>query len=124
MEVLLDTSFILTCLKEKIDFLQAGEYGKLILPLQVIDELRKKTEKGKAKERETAKLALNIIQENKSNFKIIKLEKKFVDAGIKKYVSRKKKDAIVATLDKELKKAIKDKANILVIRGRKKFELI
>jgi len=124
MEVVLDTNFILTCLKEKIDFLRAGEYGQLILPLQVIDELRKKTEKSKRREREVAKLALDIIQKNRSNFKIIELEKKFVDVGIKKYVSGKKGNVIVATLDKELKKEIKDKANILVIRARKKFELV
>jgi len=124
MEVLLDTNFIITCVKEKIDFLQAGEYGELILPLQVIDELRKKVERGKGQEKEFAKLALDIIQKNKINFKIIKLDKKFVDVGIKKYVSAKKDKVIVATLDRELKKELKNKINILTIRARKKFELI
>ncbi len=120
MEVLLDTNFILSCLKEKIDFLQAEQFGNLVLPLQVIDELRKKAEKGKRKEREVAKLALDIIQENKGNFKIIKLEKKFVDAGIVKYVQDKEK-IIVATLDKELKKKLKGKTRILTLRARKKL---
>ena len=41
MEVILDTSFILSCLGKKIDFLEAERFGSLVLPLQVLNELDK-----------------------------------------------------------------------------------
>ena len=123
MKVILDTSFILTCLKENLDFLLAKDFGDLILPLQVIDELRKIQEKAEPKDRKLAKLALEIIQENKPEFEIIKLDKKYVDAGIVDYI-RNNKGVIVATIDAGLKKKIKDKVEILVIRARNKLALI
>jgi len=121
MEVILDTSFILTCLKEKIDFLEAEDYGELVLPMQVLEELDIFQDKGELKEREQAKLALDIIEKNKGKFKVVGLEKKFVDAGIKIYVKGKK--VIVASLDAELKRELKGKARILTIRARKKLAL-
>ena len=119
MDVLLDTSFILTALKEKLDIFQAEEFGDLILPEQVILELKKKA-LGNGKDNEKAKLGLDIIQKNKEKLKIINLDKKYVDAGIKRYA--KKKKIIVATLDKELKTQLKG-TSILTIRGKKKFAL-
>ena len=121
MEVILDTNFIMTCLKEKIDFTDAEKFGRVVIPEQVIDELEKKSKEGKVKDRDNAKLALDIIKKKK--LEIIKLERKFVDAGIKRYVSDSQ-DIIVATLDKELKKAVKGKAKILTIRARKKLMLV
>lgn len=122
MEVILDTSFILTCLKEKIDFLKAGEFGELVLPEQVIDEIKKLSEKRKGREKEIAMLAWGIIRENKEKFKIIELKGKHVDAGIKGYVHEKRREkVIVATLDKELKLALKEKARMLIIRGKRKI---
>jgi len=122
MKVLLDTSFILTCLKEKKDFLQAGEFGQLILPVEVIGELRRLLRKGKGKEKERAFLALKIIEANKSIFDEVELGKKHVDSGIKDYIRGRK--VIVATLDKGLKKNLKGKAKILTIRSKKKLVLI
>jgi rRNA-processing protein FCF1 len=120
MEIILDTSFILTCIKEKIDFFDAEEFGQLVLPDLVLYELEKLI-KGNSKESQQAKLALSIIGRNKDRFKIISLDKKNVDAGIKKYVSGRK--VIVATLDRELKRELKGKAGILVIRAKKKMSL-
>lgn len=118
MKVVLDTSFILTALKVNLDFFLAEDFGDLILPKQVILELKKKA-LGKGKDNEKASLALDIIQKNKEKFKIINLEKKFVDAGIKRYVKNKK--IIVATMDRELKNSLN--TNILTIRGKKKLVL-
>ena len=123
MEVILDTSFILTCIKEKIDFLEAEDYGELVLPMQVLEELDRFQDKGELKEREQAKLALDIIEKNKGKFKVVDLEKKFVDAGIKSYVKGKKGKIIVASLDAELKRELRGKARILTIRARKKLML-
>jgi len=122
MEIILDTSFILTCIKEKLDFLQAEDYGELVLSEQVLEELEKlsKTEK---KEKDLALLALEIIKKNKNKFKIVRLEGKYVDSGIKKYIKGRESRVIVATLDREMKKVVRGKAGILTIRGRKKFAL-
>jgi len=122
MEIILDTSFILSCLKEKIDFLDAENFGKLVLATQVLEELENLTEKDKAKEREIARLALKIIEKNKDKFKIIELERKYVDSGILKYVQGNT-EVIVATIDKELKRKLKGIARILTIRARKKLSL-
>jgi len=126
MEVVLDTSFILTCLRERIDFLRAGDFGALILPIQVIDELENLNEEKKGMEREVVSLALDIIKNNKRKFRVVNLDRKHVDAGIKRYVEGKKQKnkIIVATMDSGLKKQVKGKAKFLVVRGRKKLELV
>jgi len=122
MEVLLDTSFIVSCVKIGIDFLSASEFGKLVLPEGVTDELIKLSEKGRGRSKEKALIALDIIRENKKKFKIIKLKGRYVDAGIVKYAEKKK--IIVATLDKELKKKLKGNVRILGIRAKKKLALL
>ena len=120
MEVILDTSFILTCLNEKIDFLEAEEYGRLVLPIQVLEELDKLQEKP-GKEGDNVRLALDIIGKNKDKFKIADLRKRYVDSGILNYVKGNK--VVIATIDAELKKKLKGKAKILTIRARKKLIL-
>ena len=124
MEVILDTSFILTWIKEKIDFLIARDFGNLILPLQVIDELRQLVEKKKGREKNNAKLALDIIETNRTNFKIFELETKHVDSGILNYVKNKEGKIIIATIDKEMKRKLRGRVRFLVIRAGKKLELV
>jgi rRNA-processing protein FCF1 len=120
MEIVLDTSFVLTCLKEGIDFLEAGEYGRLVLPIQVLEELDKLQEKP-GKEGDNVRLALDIIGKNKDKFKVIDLRKRYVDSGILNYVKDNK--VIIATIDAELKRKLRGKAKILTIRARKKLVL-
>ena len=123
-EIVFDTNFILNCLKEKVDFLEVGELGELVLPLQVINELEKiaNSEKNKLRERNAAELALQIIEKNKEKFKIVELEKKFVDKGIVNYVEGKSKEAVreivVASFDKELKNELKGKVRFLGLKGK------
>ena len=118
MEVILDTSFILNCLKVGIDFLEAVEYGKVVIAREVVEELGKLAQDN-SKLAEQAKLALEIIERNK--VKMIKLNSGHVDAGIIKYV--RNKQVIVATMDSELKRKLKKKSKLLIIRGKKKLEL-
>jgi len=117
MKVIFDTNFILTCLKEKVDFLSAEEFGELVLPLQVIDEIRKISEdkKRSRKERDLANLALKIIDKNKGNFVFINLNKKFVDKGLVNYINRES-EVILASLDIKLIKKIRGRAQVLGIR--------
>lgn len=125
MEILLDTNFILTCVLQKIDFVELSEEmfnEKLnwILPKQVISELKKieKELKQKRKFREGAKLSLEILET--MNLKIVDLNKNpNIDIAIKDYIFDK--PIVLATNDKGLKKRVKNR--ILSIRGTKSLIL-
>lgn len=120
MEILLDTNFILTCVKQKIDFEYLTE--KLtdkkitwIVPQQVLNELGNlKDRKGmKTVDKEAAALSFEILQVLKP--KIIELGRHpNVDIGIVNYI--KDKDMVLATLDKGLKNRVDNR--ILSIKGK------
>jgi len=118
MKVLLDTNFIVSCVKAGFDFLEAENFGKLVLAKQVLEELKTID----SKDNKYAKLAIKIINENINKFELISLNFHFVDIGILNYAAKNK--VVVATLDKELKAKLGDKAQILVLRGKKKLELV
>ena len=117
MEVaILDSSFILTCVKQKIDFFEFLENEGIqpLIPKEVIAEIS-----GIAKSFSYGKTALQILKKNK--YKKIKLEGKNVDSGIIKYAT-KNPQIIVATLDAEIKKNTKNRK--FIIRGKKKLEIV
>lgn len=123
-KTILDTNFILTCVKQKIDFFEEIKFMgmEILIPKQVINELRIITSsKKKLHFREDAVLSLKLLEKN--SFKKIDLSKygKNTDKGIKN-CAEKNKDIIIATLDKELKNKIKNQK--LVIRGKKKLEIM
>ena len=74
---------------------------------------------GITKSKPEAKLALKIIQRNKP--KILKIEGKKTDNAIINY-AKKNPEAIIATLDREIKKKIQNPK--IVIRNKKKLEII
>ena len=120
-KVILDTNFILTCIKQKIDFFEDLKFMgmQISIPKQVVKEIEEITNsKKKLHFKEDAKLALRLLEKN--SFKEIDLKEKNVDNGIVKYSN--KHDTIVATLDREIKNKIKNSK--LVIRGKKKLEII
>lgn len=122
--VLLDTNFILTCVKQKIDFFEEIKFlgMGIIIPKQVINELERiSNSKKKLYFKENAKLALRLLEKEKNSFKKIDLESGNVDKGIKNFADENK-NIIVATLDRELKTKIKN--HKLVVRGKKKLEII
>lgn len=123
-KIIFDTNFILTCVKEKIDFINDLEGYQLLLPEQVIKEMEKISvdRKKKVAERELAKLSLAIIEHNKSKFRMIELEKKFVDAGLLRL--KEPGELIIATLDRQLKSMLKGKFKTLTITKRKKLEIV
>lgn len=115
-KVLLDTNFILSGIRKKIDFFEDIKFMglKIIIPNQAINEIKRISEsKKKLRFREEAKLALALLEKNE--FEKIDLENNYVDKGIINFIE-KNPDCIVATLDAELKKKVKSK---LVIRGKK-----
>ncbi len=108
---LLDTNFILTCIKQKIDFFEELRFMgfEIIIPDRVIDELKKLKQT----------LALKLLEKN--NFKKIILIGKDVDNSIINY-AKKNPEIIIATLDKELSNKLKNRK--IIIRGKKKLEII
>ena len=112
---ILDSSFILTCVKQKIDFFEflENEGIQAIVPKQVLREIL-----GVSKSKDYGKIALQILKKNK--FSEIELKEKNVDFGVVKY-AKENPEIIVATLDAGIK--IKIKNNKLVIRGKKNLKL-
>ena len=113
MKILLDTNFILTCIRQKIDFFEdiylMGMH--IIIPKEVIKELEKLKKES----------ALKLLRKEKGKFKRIFLSGKNVDNSIIRY-AKENPSVIIATLDKGLKTKIKNKK--MIIRGRKKLEII
>ena len=114
-QIILDTSFILTCIKNKIDFFEQLKLEgiEILIPEQVVKELE-----GISNSKIEAKFALKLIKLNKP--KIIKIHGKNTDNAIVNY-SKKNPNIIVATLDSEIKKKIKNYK--LIIRNKKKLEI-
>lgn len=119
--VVLDTSFILSCVRKKIDFSEQIKFKglKMLIPIQVIEEITKISERGKTKFAREAKLALLVLKKNK--FLEIDLQNKNVDKGLMK-IAKENKEYVIATLDKEIKNKTNNQK--MVIRGEKRLEII
>jgi rRNA-processing protein FCF1 len=110
-QIILDTSFIITAIKNKIDFFEqlVNTGFQIIIPEQVIQELQGLK----------AEVAIKVINANK--FKKIDLKIKNTDNGIMKFAKAHPK-VVVATLDQEIKRRIPNQK--MVIRGTKKLEVV
>ncbi|MBU2577104.1 MAG: hypothetical protein KKF50_05285 [Nanoarchaeota archaeon] len=127
MKILLDTNFIITCIKQKIDFPSIAneiidKKIEWIVPQDVLNELGNLKDKAgiKTKDKNAAKLSFEILQTIKP--KIVELPGKNpnVDIKIVNYIIGK--PIVLATLDKDLKERVDNK--ILTIQGKKNLELI
>lgn len=120
-KVILDTSFILSVIREKIDFFEYFELQGFmpLIPKQVISELGGLLKSKKLKERELSSLALNMLKIN--SFRKIDLKTKSVDNGIIRF-SKANPSVIVATLDREIKHRTQNQK--MVIRRKNKLEII
>ncbi len=107
-KIILDTNFIISCIRNKIDFFEELVEYHILIPKQVLNELKKLN----------AELALKILERNKKSFLVIDFKKRYVDKGIINYVKKDPK-VIVATIDRELKKKLKNPK--MVIRNKKKL---
>jgi len=120
-KVALDTNMLLAIKKLKIDIFEEikESIGKaeFLIPVQVIKEMQKLSEKNKNLEK-ASNIALQLIKKNKA--KEIQSKEKDADKAL---IELAKKGIIIATNDKELKKKVlKVKGKILNIRKRKKIE--
>jgi rRNA-processing protein FCF1 len=116
----LDTNFILSCIRKKIDFFHEIKFMgiKILIPGEVIQELRNLQEEGNKNVQNEAKIALLMLSKN--SFEKIFLNTKNVDNGIVK-MAKENKEYIVGTLDKEIKSKIKNAQ--FIIRGEKNLEI-
>lgn len=111
--VLLDTNFILTCIKEKIDFFEYLELEgyAILIPDKVISELQKLNKN----------YALKLLEKEEGKFKKISLHGRNVDNSIINF-SKKNPEIIIATLDREMRKKIKNPK--MSVRKKKKLEIL
>ncbi|MBT6690356.1 hypothetical protein HN903_02870 [archaeon] len=126
MQILLDTNFVITTTKQKINIQEkinkaTSEPIEWIIPQDVLNELgnikdRKETS---PKDRAAAELTFQIIQDLKPTVVELKGKNPNVDIKIVNYILDK--PIILATLDKNLKSRVKNK--ILTIRGKKNLEI-
>ena len=121
-KVLLDTNFIMNSLQCKIDFFEELENAgfEIFIPEAVIGELKKvMNSKKKLRFRQDAELGLKLLANNK--FTEIEMGARYADKAIVRYL-KDKPDVILATMDKALKKRVKNP--IMVVRSRKKLEIV
>jgi len=127
MKILLDTNFILTCVKQNTHFDSAAdelidEKIEWVVPQDVLNELGYLKDKSgmKIADKKAAEISFEVLQN--LNPEIVKLPGKNpnVDIKIVNYIADK--DIVLATLDKGLKDRVKNK--ILTIRGKKNLEII
>lgn len=125
-KVILDTNFIMTCIRQKIDFFEELKFMglQILIPKQVKNELEKVAKsKKKLRFRNEAELALRMM-ESHSHFEVDLKEhnkKRGVDKLLTDYAN-KNKSVMLATLDKELRDNTEN--NNVVIRDKKKLEVI
>lgn len=119
-KILLDTNFILSCIRNRIDFVEELQLSgrKILLPVQVIDELKKISKQEKYKFRKEAEFALKVLEN--AGFEEVDLKEKYVDKGIKKMLE-KDKTIIVATLDRGVKVP---KMRNMIITKKKRIEIV
>lgn len=138
MKILLDTNFLIYCAKDKIDYREQidnliNENYELVVPLKVIEELKKimkktknkipvfkrkpKFKKTTGKDKEAANLSLQILEKNQ--VKKIYAEGKNVDDSIINLIKENPKN-IVCTLDRELRKKL---PRVILLNKNKKLIL-
>ena len=117
MEVILDSSFIISCVRDRIDFLsQLEEQGfKVKVPRGVLQEMKdlKKKAKLSHEDRVAINVAFEIFQQR--NIKKMTLGGKNVDEGL---IEKGKQGYYIATLDKNIKHNVPNKIVIFSAEGR------
>ena len=121
VQVILDTNFLVYCAENKVDYARGimeimNEGYELVVPEQVLAELKGLYENSKKlSDRSAAWLALKLLEHNK--VKIVKAKGKYADEAVLGLV---RLGSIVATLDLELRKKLRN-TRVIVIKGAKKI---
>jgi rRNA-processing protein FCF1 len=116
MEVILDSSFIISCVRKKIDFLSEleGQGFKVVVPREVLEELKDlKRRPGEShSDREAIDLAFQMMERGK--VKKMKLGSRGVDEGL---IGKGKEGVYIATLDRGIQRKI---PNRVIIKNAEK----
>ena len=111
MEVLLDSSFIVSCIRRKIDFISELEENgfKIKIPLGVLQELKdlKKKDKTSRDDRIAIGLAFKLLDDKR--VKKTRVGGRMVDEGL---IQKGQKGSYIATLDNEIKRVVPNKVVI------------
>ena len=110
MEVLLDSSFIISCVKNKIDFISEleGMGFKVLLPKEVFQEVKYLSLHSARETRVACLLALEMFEKRK--VKSVALgDRRTPDEGL---IEMGKKGAYIATLDAVIKRSVPNKVVI------------
>jgi len=111
MEVLLDTNFIISCVRKRIDFIdELNSLGfKAKVPREVLQEMKdlKREKKTGRDERTAIDVAFQLLDER--NVKKVKVGGKNVDEGL---IAKGKEGIYIATLDRGIKVKIPNKVVI------------
>jgi rRNA-processing protein FCF1 len=116
MKVILDTNFLIDCMRFNIDIKTELAGNELFVSESILFEIEKIIERG-TKESFLAKLALDFIKKN--NFKVLESEEN-VDESL---ISYSKQGYTIATHDRTLKTKLK-KAGAKIIYIRQKRYLV
>ncbi|MCH7850811.1 MAG: hypothetical protein IH845_04175 [Nanoarchaeota archaeon] len=128
MKILLDTNFIIACVKENIYFDSLAdklfsEEIEWIIPQDVLNELGniKDTHGIMVKDREAALLSFEILKHLKHTVVELPGKNPNVDIKIVNYLIDNPQ-VVLATMDKDLKSRVKNK--ILSVRGKGKLGIV
>ncbi len=117
MEVILDTNFIISCLLLKIDFisqLQEEGFTRILVPKEVIGELKDLKINSKSSQAERAAINTALILLEHKLVKKTELGTKTVDEGLLKMG---KKGFYIATVDGGINRQIPNK--VIILRAKK-----
>ena len=123
MKIILDTNFLIYCAKEKLDYVEeigeiVNEGYELVVPKQVVNELKKLMADGykrlSVKDKLACDLAIQLLDVN--GIKIVEATGRTVDDAIVN-LSKENRKNIVCTLDREMRHTLG--RVILVNKGKK-----
>ena len=119
--VIVDTNFIFSCLRQKIDFSNdlTLEGFTILIPTQVLMEIKKISRSKKIIDSDFAKLVLKLIKEDKLSVKDIGTG--YADHAIISY-AKKNPLVFLATLDKEISRSVRNAK--IIIRNKKRLEVL
>ncbi len=129
MKVILDSCFILECVKNKIDLNNLKSFGILMVPNEVLDEIKfiSEDKRQKGKNKEIARISLELLNLIEDDIEFFDLGEE-VDNGLcvfsKKIKDNKNEILTVATTDKGLITRLKPFARILTVKGKDKIDFV
>lgn len=110
MEVLLDSSFIISCVKRKIDFISEleGRGFKVLLPKEIFQEIKDLSLHSARGTRIACGLALEMFEKRKTK-RVALGDRRKADEGL---IDMGKRGAYIATLDAVIKRSVPNKVVI------------